>query len=548
MSNMPSELPVGGMMPMTEPVGSGPVVAQSGLDILRVLLVDDNAHVLQFLTSAFKMHNCLVSTAAAAEQALDLLSDTVFDLIVSDIKMPGLSGLDLLRAVKSKQPGTPVVLMTGVPSINSAVFGLRHGAYDYLPKPFSVKEVQQLIQRLRKDRQSGHSQMGQPAGLMEELARRQTGMEGLFKIGELALQGLDPGIFVDTVLDFTIQSLRGDAALLLLRDHEGNFTPNQKGDTTLVSSLLSLLHSAFNELVQTGGKEALTLTTKDQPYTALAALIPGVGKSMGILCLGRDARNGAFLPDEKEFLLGYAQTTALALQRILLRENLESNLIDTISSFVNALESKDLYLKGHSARVSLYAGEIAGMMGLSPLQVFVTRRAGILHDLGKLVILDSILHKPGRLTKEEYALITRHPLVAYKILKPLRFLANEAEAIKYHHERYDGKGYPDGLKGEEIPLPARIVTVADSFDAMTSTRPYRSALPHDVALAEVLRGKGIQFDPRVIEAFGSIPRTRLAEISRYYDARATAALAERTGGTHPAGEVVTSKPGVEVDC
>jgi response regulator RpfG family c-di-GMP phosphodiesterase len=538
---------MGAMMPVTEPSASS-VVSAPGLDILRVLLVDDNAHVLQFLTSAFKMHSCLVSTASAAEQALDLLSDTVFDLVVSDIKMPGLSGLDLLRAVKGKQPGTPVVLMTGVPSINSAVFGLRHGAYDYLPKPFSVKEVQQLIQRLRKDRQTTHGQIQQPAGLMEELARRQTGMEGLFKIGELALQGLDPGIFVDTVLDFTIQSLRGDAALLLLRDHEGNFTPTQKGDPTLVTQLLSLLHNSFNALVQTGGKETLTLTTREQPFTALAALIPGVGKSMGILCLGRDAQSGAFLPDEKEFLLGYAQTTALALQRILLRENLESNLIDTISSFVNALESKDLYLKGHSARVSLYAGEIATTMGLAPLQVFVTRRAGILHDLGKLVILDSILHKPGRLTKEEYALITRHPLVAYKILKPLRFLAQEADAIKYHHERFDGKGYPDGLKGEEIPLPARVVTVADSFDAMTSTRPYRSALPHDVAMAEILRGKNAQFDPRVIDAFATIPRTRVSEIARYYDARAAAALTDRSGAPAGGTEVVTCKPGVEVDC
>ncbi len=193
--------------------------------------------------------------------------------------------------------------------------------------------------------------------------------------------------------------------------------------------------------------------------------------------------------------------------------------------------------------MSLYAGEIAGTMSLSPLQTFVTRRAGILHDLGKLVILDSILHKPGRLTKEEYALITRHPLVAYKILKPLRFLAQEADAIKYHHERFDGKGYPDGLRGEEIPLPARIVTVADSFDAMTSTRPYRSALPQDVALAEILRGKGVQFDPRVIDAFASIPRTRLNEIGRYYDARPTV-LGERAGAAATA-EVVTCKPAVD---
>ncbi len=192
-------------------------------------------------------------------------------------------------------------------------------------------------------------------------------------------------------------------------------------------------------------------------------------------------------------------------------------------------------------------GEIATTMGLSPLQVLVTRRAGILHDLGKLVILDSILHKPGRLTKEEYALITRHPLVAYKILKPLRFLAQEADAIKYHHERYDGKGYPDGLKGEEIPLPARIVTVADSFDAMTSLRPYRSALPHDVALAQMLRGKDVQFDPRVIEAFASIPRSRITDIGRQHDARANGVPSDGSRGASAATDVVTCKSEVEVD-
>jgi HD-GYP domain-containing protein (c-di-GMP phosphodiesterase class II) len=149
------------------------------------------------------------------------------------------------------------------------------------------------------------------------------------------------------------------------------------------------------------------------------------------------------------------------------------------------------------------------------------------------------------LTKEEYALITRHPLVAYKILKPLRFLAQEADAIKFHHERFDGKGYPDGLKGEEIPLPARIVTVADSFDAMTSTRPYRSALPHDVAMAEILRGKNAQFDPRVVEAFVTISRNRVAEIARYYDARA-AALTDRPAGTAPVSEMVTCKSATEI--
>jgi response regulator RpfG family c-di-GMP phosphodiesterase len=544
MTNTPSRFPSGGATPVGAPAGL--TAGQSGLDILRVLLVDDNSHVLQFLTSAFKLSGCLVTTASTAEQAVNMLAQTEFDLVVSDIKMPGLSGLDLLRTTKEKQPGTPVVPMIGVSSINSAVFGLRHGAYDYLPKPFSVKEVQQLVQRLRKDRLAGADPVGRPAGLIKELVRRQSGMEGLFKIGELALEGLDPAKFVGTLLDFTMQSLRADAALLLMRDRDGSFTASQKGDPELGAALLSLAHGAFGDLIK-AGKETRTLGARDRALAAIAAPIPG-GGSAGILCLGRGVQAGAFLPDEKDFLLGYAQTTALALQRILLRENLEGNLIEMISSFVSALESRDLYLRGHSARVSLYAAEIAEAMQLSPPQVFVSRRAGILHDLGKLVILDSILHKPGRLSKEEYALITRHPLVAYKILKPLRFLGQEAEAIKYHHERYDGKGHPDGLKGEDIPLAARIVTVADSFDAMTSTRPYRSALPHEVALAEVVRGKGVHFDPRVISAFATIPRARITEISRHQDIRAAGVLADPPGDPAVLTQPVTGRSAVEVDC
>src|SRR2546425_12893170 len=136
---------------------------------LRVLLVDDNASVLRFLASAFSANHCQVTSASTAEQALEQLGDDPFHLVVSDIKMPGLSGLDLLRAVKGKQPGTPVVLITGVPSVNSAVFGLRHGAYDYLPKPFSVTEVKDLIKRLRRDRADGNGNANNHARLPDAL-------------------------------------------------------------------------------------------------------------------------------------------------------------------------------------------------------------------------------------------------------------------------------------------------------------------------------------------------------------------------------------------
>jgi response regulator RpfG family c-di-GMP phosphodiesterase len=494
---------------------------QADPEVLRVLLVDDDDSVLRFLVSAFTSNHCQAKTASTAEQALDLLGDDPYDLVVSDIKMPGLSGLDLLRAIKGRQPGTPVVLITGVPSVNSAVFGLRHGAYDYLPKPFSVTEVKELIQRLRRDRAEGN--VNYPAGLSEELARRQGGVEVLAGIGELALQGLEPALFVEKVLEKTLRSLRCAGAVILLCDQDGKFNASRTGAPELVNQLLTLLHANFGDVVKSGGRETFTLTKRDHGFEALAALIPGVGNAMGILCMARDARNGAFLPDEKALLLGYAQTTAIALQKFVLREHLEKNLVDTIASFVIALESKDPYLKGHSARVSLYTGEIASVMALPPSDVVLFSRAGMLHDLGKLVIMDNILLKPRQLTEEEFELIRSHPVVGDKILKPLRFLSCEARAVRHHHERYDGKGYPDALTGEDIPLIARVVTVADAFDAMTSDRPYRAKRPVEAAVAEVSRGARTQFDPLVAEAFVTIPIARLAEISRHLDLRSAEA-------------------------
>ncbi len=509
---------------MTTKIAAQPQVAeQAAPETLRVLLVDDNASILRFLVSAFTSNRCQATTASTAEQALELLEGDPYDLVVSDIKMPGLSGLDLLRAIKGRQPGTPVVLITGVPSVNSAVFGLRHGAYDYLPKPFSVTEVNELIQRLRRDRAEGNGNVNYPAGLNEELARRQVGVEVLSGIGELALQGLEPSVFIDKVLEKTIRSLRCDGAVILLRDQEGKFNASRMGQPSLVNQLLSLLHARFGDVLKTDGRETVTLTKREHGFEALAALVPGIGDAMGILCMARDAAHGAFLPDEKALLIGYAQTTAIALQKIVLREHLEKNLIDTISSFVIALESKDPYVKGHSARVSLYTGELASVMGMKPSDVVLFSRAGMLHDLGKLVILDNILRKPRQLTEEEFELIRSHPVVGDKILKPLRFLSCEAKAVRHHHERYDGKGYPDGLKGEDIPLIARVVTVADAFDAMTSDRPYRGKRPIEAAIEEVGRGTRTQFDPVAAEAFMTIPAARLEQISRHFDLRSAEA-------------------------
>ena len=498
-------------------VSAHTVSAEKGppVESLRVLVVDDNASLLRFLVSAFTANGCDVAQASAAEQALEVITAERFDLVVSDIKMPGLTGLDVLRAVKGAQPSTPVVLITGAPSVTSAVFGLRHGAYDYLPKPFSIKEIQDLLARIRDDRKKWNGQTPLPAGLTEELSRRQAGVETLFHIGGLALQQLDPTAFVDKVLEHTVRSLRSDAALLLLRDEDGRFTSSRHGEPALVNFVLAALQQSFEEVVQTGGRAVVTITDAAQPVDAIATAIPGVGRSMGLLCLAREAKSGGFLPDEREMLAGYAQTTAVALQKLILRENLERNLVDTITAFVNAIESKDPYLKGHSARVALYAAELAVTMGLPADTVDVVRRGAMLHDLGKLSIMDTILRKPGPLSEDEFLLIKAHPVAGAKILEPLRFLARETCAVRYHHERFNGTGYPDGLAGEEIPLVARITTVADVFDAITSNRPYRTAMTVEQARDEIARGRNSHFDPHITDAFARIPVERLAEFNRH---------------------------------
>ena len=164
-------------------------------------------------------------------------------------------------------------------------------------------------------------------------------------------------------------------------------------------------------------------------------------------------------------------------------------------------EAKDTYTESHLERVSALALRVGEMMGFSIEQLNNLRRGAMLHDIGKLAIPDAILLKPGKLTDEEYEIIKSHPVKGYEICEPLKSLKPCLDVILYHHERWDGKGYPKGLKGEEIPISARIVAVVDSFDAMRTVRPYRKALPFDVAKSEIEKNMGTQFAPDAAQAF-----------------------------------------------
>lgn len=193
----------------------------------------------------------------------------------------------------------------------------------------------------------------------------------------------------------------------------------------------------------------------------------------------------------------------LLLARFIFKSYMDvrQNYLGTLEALASALDAKDKYTRGHSDRVAKYAVELARQIKLPEDQVEVIQQMALLHDVGKIGISDELLNRSGKISNDEFAMIKFHPVIGADILKDIHYLGAATEFVRYHHEKYDGSGYPDGLKGESIPLGARIITVADSFDAMTSDRSYRKKMTVQEALDEVSRCAGSHFDPLLAEAF-----------------------------------------------
>ena len=214
---------------------------------------------------------------------------------------------------------------------------------------------------------------------------------------------------------------------------------------------------------------------------------------------------------------GYRQRLEQIMDRRLRQLRIAANLAeqayhDTLDALAAAVDVRDHETAGHSRRVTGYCLEIATVLGCSEAELRIIRRGAYLHDIGKIGIPDAILLRPRRLTQAERKIMETHVRIGYELVCRIAFLADAAEIILTHHERYDGAGYPQGLAAEEIPREARIFSVADALDAMTSDRPYRRALPYAAARAEIIGESGRQFDPRVVEAFLSIPESRFEAV------------------------------------
>lgn len=224
-------------------------------------------------------------------------------------------------------------------------------------------------------------------------------------------------------------------------------------------------------------------------------------KTIGTLILLKREDGAVYTSIDLEIINVLASQASISIENARLYSNLRDNYLKTISGFANAVETKDKYTHGHSERVMRYTVLLAMKIGVSGEYLEEVKYAGLLHDIGKIGVDDAILNKPGKLTEGEFEQIKNHPELGARIIADIPFLKPMVPMVHHHHEWYSGEGYPDSLKGEEIPVGARILSIADAFEAMTSDRPYRKSLSVDETLRILEKQSGTQFDPKFVRLF-----------------------------------------------
>lgn len=321
---------------------------------------------------------------------------------------------------------------------------------------------------------------------------------------------------IDTVLEMIVEqsaaAMEARAGSLLLLDASaGRFEPKV---TWSVDGARSAVAVPFDEGI--AGVVAKTLKPMRGPgsLASIGLAVEGAAqglvlcaplaihdKPLGTLAVFRDVTRPAFTEDDEALLVSIGSQVAIAVENYQLKQDIERTYLEAITALALAVEAKEAYTAGHSKRVSYYAERMAELLGVETDARKQISSAGLLHDVGKIGVKDAILLKPDSLTPEEQHVMRQHPAVGQAILRPLQSLGKVSEMVHCHHEHIDGSGYPRGLKGEEIPLGARILVVADSYDSMVTDRPYRPRLSFQEAKNELLKWSGSRFDPKVVKVF-----------------------------------------------
>jgi putative nucleotidyltransferase with HDIG domain len=495
-------------------------------DTIKILVVDDEEGIRDVTEGYFQKKGYEVYTAENGAQALEIINQINISCIFTDINMPVMDGLELAEKIRQIENTLPVVVMTGYPSLENSIQTLKNGVVDYLIKPVNLEQMELTLKRILRERELFienlilKEEVARKARLQElndQLLKRVEEVNTLNRVMEdFSATDSSYGIF-NKVVDLGVEELKADRVFFHIFSEQDNSLV-LVADATSGFSSDNALHGFGKDIpektkayvktcLMTDDNPCLVSESKrinflDEPVNSFMVVPLKIREKIFGVASAFIFQEDRFFSEKDIYYMNFiTQKAASAIENIALYENIYDNLFSTLFAFVTALEVRDLYTRKHSTRVARYAHMIAEEMGCSEEELDVINFAGSLHDIGKIGIRDDILLKPGRLTDEEYEKIKEHPVIGADIISKLGLWDREMEIIRHHHERFDGKGYPDGLKGEDIPKLARIMSVADCYDAMASDRAYRKKMEKSLVLKIIRKNAGTQFDPQVVEAF-----------------------------------------------
>jgi response regulator RpfG family c-di-GMP phosphodiesterase len=470
----------------------------------KILLMDDEAESRDFCLSILARSGYETEIVSDGFLAMEKLQEEDFDLFLLGIRMLGRSGLDLLQNLRDMSVNVPIVVLTPSDQLDKAISTLRLGVRDFLIKPFLEKEFLEAV-----------SEAIAGGRMARERIRLQL-LLPLFEISRELLLEMDLRRLLKKILAVATKETHADgAAIMLLAPGSGAASVREEIGRCSEKLWRLLAHRVLDEghpliLVEEGSvlDQEITALMKENGISALISM-PLLTKKRAIGLLNVCKKKGSgFNESDLELIAIFCGHAAIAVENVRLfeevkrqTEEIKAAHFDSIQALAEALENKDAYTRGHSDRALEYAVAVGERTGIEPERMEHLKYAAILHDIGKIGIPDMILNKPAKLTAKEFAIIQTHPEKGAGIIRQIKYLGPVVPLVLYHQERYDGKGYPAGLKGDEIPLESRIVAVLDAYDAMTTDRIYRKALEREQALRELRRNAGTQFDPKVVDAF-----------------------------------------------
>ena len=495
-------------------------------DPIKILMVDDENVILDVAEEYFQKKGYEVFTAGNGIEALDVLSREKIGCVFTDINMPVMDGLDLAEKIRMKDNTLPVVIMTGYPSLDNTIQTLKNGVIDYLIKPVNLEQMELTLKRILRERElfvenlilkEEIERQERLKKLNNELLERVQEVNTLNRVMEdFSTTDSSYGIF-NKVVDLGVEELKADKVFFHI------YSDQDKSLALVASSHCDIenetVHSLFEkDISKAANKFIMDILKRDHNPCLISEawknknLDDGVNSLMVVPVKIRDnifgiasafsfTKDKCFNEKDLYYMSFISQKASSAIENIALYENIYDNLFSTLYAFVTALEVRDLYTRKHSTRVAKYAHMIAEEMDCTDEELDIIRFAGSLHDIGKIGIRDDILLKPSRLSPEEYTKIKEHPVIGADIISKMGLWDREMVIIRHHHERFDGKGYPGGLKGDEIPKLSRILCVADSFDAIDSDRAYRKKMGKNEVFDIIKENSGTQFDPEVVKAF-----------------------------------------------